>query len=323
MGAFPERIDNHGERDMKLKTTLLILMAHLLVGLSATTTLAQCCGESRLSEVSRATLEKVIGSFSAMGSVHMEASVRVFISGSLTEGSEDVMKNGSFSFWEEDGRFRIKGEIDPRLGLAPNMEFAFDGVNYQTLLTEDGTLSVLSEDPDRYPTAVPNPLFLVVDFLSPDQSQCPTCTLFLKDFQDESTWSARLEEARESETKSTAREIFVPSESRNGNGVIYRITFNDDKQIHKIDRLTTDGIRRLASLDFHAYRPAGERGPSFPRSITMTSYTPDGAVAARIDYEIETLEIDQPIGLNVFSIPTDGLRVAEEGATVPHAERRP
>jgi hypothetical protein len=55
----------------------------------------------------------------------------------------------------------------------------------------------------------------------------------------------------------------------------------------------------------------------------MTSYTPDGAVAARIDYEIETLEIDQPIGLNVFSIPTDGLRVAEEGATVPHAERRP
>ena len=61
------------------------------------------------------------------------------------------------------------------------------------------------------------------------------------------------------------------------------------------------------------YRPTGERGPSFPRSITMTGFSADGGVATRIAYEIETLEIDQPIEVSVSSIPPEGVGRVLEG----------
>lgn len=291
------------------RASVLLLITLLLVGFSAAVVGSpQCCGDSNLSDASRANLEELIGFFAEMESVHMEAIVRVVIPG--RNGNEDTSANGTFSFWEEDGRFRIESEVDPRLGLAPNMEFAFDGVHYQSLLTEDSTLSIYSEDLHQYPTAVPNPLFLLVDFLTPDQSTCPTCALFLKDFMNESTWFARLDNARESAAKSGGREVFVASDPKNENRVIYRITFTDAKLL-KVDRLNADGLR-LASLDFHNYRPVKEGdGPLFPRSITMRSFAADGAVAAKIVYEIETLEVDHPIALDVFSIPTEGLRVLD------------
>lgn len=269
---------------------------------------------SKLSDSSRITLEKVISTFAKMNSVHMEASVRVFISADLTDDSEDILKNGTFSFWEYDGRFRIKSEIDPRLGLAANMEFAFDGVHYQNVLTEDSVLSIYTEDQHRYSTAVPNPLFLLVDFLSPDKSECPGCVLFLKDFQNESTWSSRMVKARESVSKSSERQVLVPGGFANGVGIIYRISFTDDKLIHKIDQLAAGGDR-LTSLDFHHYRPVKEGGPLFPRSVTATVFTADGEVAARIVYAIETLEVGDPISFDVFSINPEKLDVVLDGDT--------
>ncbi len=204
--------------------------------------------------------------YAAVAAVHVEADVRVTKDG--------VSGLGTFQYWADGEKYRVNCTMPAdRLGIMSDVQVAFDGRQFQLYHAAADVLSLFEGDRPTIPTAVPNPFFLPVDYLSKDSDACPACQLKLQNLR--------------------APFAALPTRTREQARLSPRLAED------KIEWLNEAGaVNTVIQFD----RPL-DRG--FPRRIVLQDRDPGGRVSAEIEYRISVIETNVPIAPSVFTIPRE------------------
>jgi hypothetical protein len=250
-------------------------------------------------------LEELHQKYARVRSVHLIATAKISIyEDQIREGT------GTFEYWAEGNRYRTNCRTDPQLELLSDTDTAFDGGQFFYHDRQQGLLSHRARDEEKSFAALPNPFFLPVDFFTNDRDDCAFCRLRLTDFQARSTrWDARKDKisvrskGKDQATQLDFTELEMPGEviDRKDSKFRLQLTANANGMTHatKIERLQLDErpLTSIVSSDFIS-TPAGD----FPRHIQVQVFDAQSTVVMKVDYFIETLEVNQPIDNSVFKI---------------------
>lgn len=256
----------------------------------------------------RADLDGLRQNYGRIRSVHLAATATISI---YQEKKQEG--TGSFEYWADGDRYRTSCHTDPQLELLADIDMAYDGGQFHYLDRHMGLLSHRTQDEAKSFAALPNPFFLPVDYLSNDSDDCVFCKLRLKDFKSmDPQWEQRKEKVsvhangKDPDTQLDFSEMELPGfmDGRKLSKVLVRLNRKADgkNQVTRIDRVQDDG-KPLASVglsDFSA-TSLGE----FPRTIKIEVFDDQGTVIMKVDYKIQTVEIDPVLDSRIFTISDD------------------
>ncbi len=263
-------------------------------------------GASAAAQDAAGALDALRQACRSMSSVHMLAEATLDLS---SASAPRRIGKGSFEYWAEGDRYRLKCTTDPRLGLAQDLEYSFDGAEFRMLGRASGVISRQRGDVAALPTALPNPLFLPVAFLSDESDACDACVLSLEQAREERRWDARLGSLadRTSGRQPTAT-MRLPL-MKEGLPSTFRVVTNGYR-LERIEHVRPDG-RPVTST---ALRYAASED-ALPRWISLVAFAQDGRTPeARVEYVITTLEANRPIPPAVFRIDDAALPVWDSDA---------
>lgn len=236
--------------------------------------------------------------YQSMWSVHMLAEAT--ITRSLATGQTG---NGTFEYWAEGDKYRIKCTTDPLLQAMPDVEYSFDGAEFRFLDHASGILARQRGNVAELATALPNPLFVPLTFLSDESDSCNACALSLEQAQDDQRWHARLGALSDSPagTKGDLGATVRLSWKKDGIPAVFRILTNGFRA-DRVDRIRSDGsLLTRATLKYSA------AGDVLPRWISLVAFDDRGVTPeSSVEFAIKVLEVNQPIPAEVFRIAGDG-----------------
>lgn len=253
-------------------------------------------------------LDELHDKYARVQSIHIIATAKITLyENGVREGT------GSYEYWADGDRYRTACRTDPKLQLLTDMDMAYDGRRFYFLDHKLGMLSYRTQDEEKSFSALPNPFFLPVDFFSNDTDECVFCRLRLKDFKGRTTrWDKQKDKlsirskGKDQATQLDFTELEIPGEviDRKNSKFRLRLTAaaNGNSQPTKIERLQSDD-RPLTSIALSDYTStvAGE----FPRRIQIQAFDEQSTVVMKVEYYIETLEVNQPIDQSVFAIKNE------------------
>lgn len=253
-------------------------------------------------------LERLRGRYAAINSVHLAADVKIVIYDNPIR-----VGNGSYEYWAEGERYRIKCLTDRHLGLKTDFDVAYDGRRFYLLDHRLGVLSFRQNDEMRSQVALPNPLFLPVDYLSNDDDDCLFCALRLPDLKAENErWLSRTRSLNvKSERKDgvagvTTSEFEMPGGKLNNRPYKIRMRATELKDGNliprQIDRIASDG-KTLTSISFDNFM-ATSLG-QFPQSILAKAFDDDGNMTLQAEFTVKTLRVNEPVENSRFTINFD------------------
>lgn len=260
--------------------------------------------------------------FTSLRSIHLEASALITIerASAVGEPPEPVIGSGTFEYWAEGDKFRIRSTTDDRLGLASDREVAWDGRTFYDLALQDELLRTKSavEEQTDVRTALPNPLFLPLDFLfeHAERSSCHVCELRLNQLRRPAFWQSRRPELlsrAQTVFEPGAAAVVVPGGSHQQRGVERKVRVaarGEAVRCLQIARTFEDGSD-LMTIELGAHETV--RGPGvvaeFPRHLDVSVFDPDsGRRLVHMQFVIDELELNHPIPDSVFSISPDRAR---------------
>jgi hypothetical protein len=250
-------------------------------------------------------LEDLRQRYSRVRSVHVYATAKIIIyEERIREGA------GSFEYWVDGDRYRINCRTDSQLALLNDTDLAYDGGRFYHLDRHASILSYRKLDEEKSFSALPNPFFLPVDFLSNDSDECRLCKLRLKDFRAP---SARWEDQKgkisirskrkEHGSQLESTELEIPGVVVDKTVSKFRLRLdtkaNGIGQVTKIERIQPDG-KPLTLLVFSDFIPTAVG--DFPRRIKIQVFDDQSAVVMEVDYTVQKIEIDQPLDPSIFTI---------------------
>jgi hypothetical protein len=257
------------------------------------------------------SIEKLEGlrqKYATARSVHIAATARITL-----YGENFRTGTGSYEYWAEGDRYRTKCHTDSHLGFLPDVDVAYDGKQMYYLNHASRTLSYQQHDISKTIGALPNPLFMPVDFLSIEDDDCPMCALRMADFK---SYSARWEKrASDSNVKSQTKDegtgygftdLEMPGGSKGKRAFQIHVRTADTVEGNfrpiRLDRVGLDG-KLMTSMTFDNFLPSalGE----FPRTINLDVFDLDSNLVVRMAYTVKTLEINEPIEKSIFVIGFD------------------
>ncbi len=200
--------------------------------------------------------------YESVASVHMKADLKIRRAG--------VFGTGSYEYWADGDRYRMKCSSDPALGLMGDVQYAYDGLSSQQFYESGDMLVQRTGDITQLPTAIPNPFFLPIDHVNPDGDACPGCTIKLRD----------------------AKNIGKPAPTRTREGSVLTPRVRDGL----IKWLRTGGSV-ATSIAFE------RSGTDFPRRIVMKGFDEAGHMEMELEALMHTVEINGSISPDVFTIP--------------------
>ena len=292
-------------------------------------------GDDKGKEKAVRSLERVREKYSAVRSVHLVADFKMTI-----YGDDFRTGSGSYEYWAEGDRYRTKSRTDRHLGLKTDYDVAYDGKRYYLLDARLNVLSYQQKDVPRTFTALPNPLFLPVDYLSNDDDDCALCTLRLTDFKTEDArLSQRVKslmkksERRDDSTGGIVSELEISGGKTNQRAFRHsvRTLEANEGQVRplQINRVA-DNEKVLTSLSFANFTPSvlGD----FPRTISIKAFDEAGNLAMQAEFTVKTLELNEPIESSIFTIgfgeaeavwDSDGkIFVKEKSVRPPRAQKQ-
>ncbi|HEV2800089.1 MAG TPA: hypothetical protein VGW12_06320 [Pyrinomonadaceae bacterium] len=253
-------------------------------------------------------LERIREKYSGIRSIHLTADVKIAI-----YGNDFRAGGGTYEFWAENDRYRIRSRTDKHIGLKTDFDVAYDGKRFYLLDPKQKVLSYQQKDVPRNTVALPNPLFLPVDYLSNNDDDCILCALRLSDFKTENARSSNRvksltvkSERRDSRLGGVVRELEMPGGKTNKQAFRLAVrtleTSEDQARPLQIDRIALDG-KALGSISFSDFMPSALG--DFPRNISIKAFDDNGALALQAEFTIKTLEINEAVGGNIFTINFD------------------
>lgn len=246
-------------------------------------------------------LSSFLDQFTTVSSVHLEAEVVISIE--TPEGP--VLGTGAFSFWEQGDMFRIRSETEGIPGLMKDVEWAYDGEESLLWLLESNTLTENTSLTQEAPTALPNPFFLPVEFLSRRQV-CPTCRASLDDIVQERPLLNVIRRSPATSAGSSIGEAGEPLTS-------LVVAKGETGPRYTVDLAQRQGMWAPATIR-HTHAETGEemlvrladyeRAHSlvFPRTLTVETRHPATGASATVTFTIKTLEIDDSLSPETFRI---------------------
>lgn len=265
-------------------------------------------GEDKGKEKAVRSLERMREKYSAVRSVHLAADVKITI-----YGKDFRTGSGTYEYWAEGDRYRIKSRTDKHLGLKSDSDAAYDGKRYYFLDTRLKVLSYQQKDVPRTFTALPNPLFLPIDYLSNDDDDCALCALRLTDFKTEDARSshrvkslAKKSEQRDDTTGGIVSELEMPGGKTERRAFRLSVRTLEANEGHvrplQINRVGAND-KVLSSLSFTNFTPSvlGD----FPRTMSVKVFDHEGNLAMQAEFIVRTLELNEPIENSIFTIGFD------------------
>jgi hypothetical protein len=253
-------------------------------------------------------LETLRAKYSGIQSVHLVASAKIAI-----YGGDFRAGTGTYEYWAEGDRYKTKSRTDNQLGFNTDVDVAYDGKRFYYFDHGSGILSYRQQDEPKSQAALPNPLFLPVDYLSNDDDDCMFCVLRLPDLKADNTrWRNRAQalevksQMRDIMTGKVISEVEMPGGKLNNRPFKLRVRTSElsEGTTHpvQIDRVAPDG-KTLVSTTFDNFAPSALG--QFPRTISMKVFDDNGQPTLQSIFTVTTLEINGPIDDRVFSISFD------------------
>jgi hypothetical protein len=265
-------------------------------------------GAARRQEADAAArgLDKLREKYAAVESVHLSADVKLAV-----YGADFRVGSGAYEYWAQGDRYRIKSRTDSQLGLKTDYDIAYDGKRFYLLDHSMAVLSYRRKDEPRSVAALPNPLFLPVDYLSSDDDDCPLCSLRLPDFKSENgRWKSRAAGLQVRPPHPGGADGEVVAEMPGGKvnhrqfKLRVRMSRQGDGTVRPtlIERVDADG-RIMASITFGNF--AESALGQFPRGIVIKAFDDDGSLTLQAEFNVKALEVNSPLDQGVFSISFD------------------
>lgn len=251
-------------------------------------------------------LEKLRRKYAAIGSVHIIADAKITI-----YGEDSRVGFGTFEYWAQGDKYRIKCRTDPKLELNTDLDFGYNGERFHFFDQRAGTLSYGSTDDFRSHAALPNPLFLPVDYLSNDDDDCRLCKLRLSDTKsDKGRWSTRapaLEvKAKRHDGSSVVTDVEMPGGKMKGRPFKLRIRMEGPDEENakplQIDRVGPEG-QVLVTISFNNFME--NKSLPLPRDIVITVFNDKGGLALQLEYAVKLLELNKRLDNETFIISFD------------------
>jgi hypothetical protein len=286
-----------------------VVVAALNLSIVVTTLLtsyaSQNVNNAQSKEKSVRALDQLRGKYAAINSVHLIADAKISIYG--------VNGTGTFEYWAEDTRYKIKSHADKHLGFKTDVDVAYDGKRFHYFDRGSGILSYRKQDEMTTQAALPNPLFLPVDYLSNDDDECPLCALRLHDLKSQNgRWNSR---ARDLEVKSKRQdnstgeiisEVEMPGGTIDKRSFKLRVrttgTAEENVRPLQIEKIAADG-KVILSVTFDDFMQNSLIQQ--PRRISINAFDNEGQLALKMEYTVRTLEVNQPIDTSTFTINFD------------------
>lgn len=246
-------------------------------------------------------LAPFLDQFSTVSSVHLEAEVAIMIE--TPDGP--LFGTGAFSFWEQGDLFKIRSETEGIEGLMHDVEWAYNGEESLLWLLEPNTLTENISLTLEAPTALPNPFFLPVEFLS-RRHTCPTCRTSLNEIVQERPLLTELQRRQVAVGKSTsgtpgeARTTLVLAKSETGPRYAVSLAQSQGLWTPATIRHTRSDTGEEMLIQLSDY----QRAPAlvFPRSIQVETKDPSTRASAQVTFRITTLEVNDSLPLATFGI---------------------
>lgn len=248
------------------------------------------------------------GIFSGWSSLRIQADVAVWL-----DRSGGVTGEGSVDFWQRGDMYRERISVDPRLGLASNVDLAFDGATFWRQLESGGILSLSTFGLGPTPGPVANPLFLPVAFLSRNET-CLVCDLQVLTIRAEERWRDSLSRARLLRGGDSPLYVF-PGSADLTDPYAYRVKLLPSGLPRRIELVRANGVAFLR-IELSHFLPADYAGrprfevPRFPRHIVISSLEGESEeVRATVHYHVRSMILDPDIPPEQFTIDGSGARM--------------
>jgi len=293
---------------MKLKA-LSFLLPFLLLWAVLSATLASAertnIEDGQEKEKAVRNLERMREKYSAVRSVHLAAVFKMTI-----YGKDSRTGSGTYEYWAEGDRYRIKSLTGKHLGLKTDFDVAYDGKRYYLLDTKLKVLSYQQKDVPGTFTALPNPFYLPIDYLSNDDDDCALCALRLTDFKTEDARSGHRvkslvvkSERRDAATGGIISELEMPGGKINKRSFrlsISTLAANEGPaRPLRIDRIGVND-KLLSSLSFANFTPTALG--DFPSTMVIRAFDDEGNLAMQGEFIVSTLKLNEPIASSIFTI---------------------
>lgn len=234
-------------------------------------------------------------------SVHLVATGRVWIA-----GSPGKMGDVDFEYWAQGDHYLIKSQTAQNLGFGGDMEIAFDGEQWQMLTYASRTLHIQRSPSKQVPTALPNPLFLPLEFLGANgYDACPLCRIHLHQIASHPAWNRKslgpLPLAANAAVASTTYRL--AGANVEGEQAFYDVAFQSlsGSVVPVSIALVLKGARVLEITTGHFEIQDSAVGP-LPTEESIRVFRPDGVKVMDTAFTIETLEVNILIPESRFTI---------------------
>lgn len=251
-------------------------------------------------------LSGFLDQFTTVSSIHLEAEIVISIDGPNGPG----LGSGTFSYWEQGDLFRIRCETEGIPGLMQDVEFAYDGEESLIWLLESNTLTENTSLTRETPTALPNPFFLPVEFLS-RRSTCSTCRPSLDDIVQERPLLTVLDRRQATAGASSTGEAGEPQTTEPRTTLL--LAKSEIGPRYTVDLAQRQGMWAPAVIR-HTSPETGEEmriglagyeqahSLLFPRTITVETRHPGTGAAAEVTFTVKTLEVNESLSPDAFLI---------------------
>ncbi|HMS39051.1 MAG TPA: hypothetical protein PKE69_02410 [Pyrinomonadaceae bacterium] len=136
-------------------------------------------------------LEKVRNEYANVKSVEMDSTVTI----DIIKSDSVVSGTGQINYVAKGNKYKYVCAVSDNLvneGLMRNVDVLFAGDKYYFYDRESKIVSFQSSEEIRSPSALPNPFFLPLDYLSNDDDSCENCKLRLHDVRMPTRWAKRI-----------------------------------------------------------------------------------------------------------------------------------
>lgn len=256
-------------------------------------------------------LESVRLAYADVTSVDMqsEVSIKIFRDGGVVSGDAVIR------YLAKGDKYKCEvtiPEILAKAGLMRSLTLSWNGRRYYMLDPEADVISFQSQETRHLASALPNPFFLPVEFLSSNDDDCVNCPLRLQDLKRPERWSERQADLRIIQSDKTDGLIHdvlkVPGGKIHGQAFEFMVRVvgqsGGARQINSISITAVDG-RNMADLVFAKFSSIDGLTVKAPLEMSFLARNEKGQSEFTADFRISKLVLNRPLADTNFDIDFD------------------